>query len=277
MRTEISFGIHGLPVVLLLACPAAASELNPARPNLAALTVAQSVVEGTAQAQASTAADQTVQPPVTAPEPAPRVKVGFDLVAASAFVWRGFVLTPSLVVQPNMWVKVGDFTVTSWGNVARHGPNGKALTEHDLVVAYSKSRRAYTFSAGWINYVFLDLSTGRVTNELYVGVNHASYFSPAIMVYQDLQEGSGTYISAASSHAYTLRSNVVLTPSLAVGYNHNQWIDASTFSDATVGVKLAVPTPIRHLAVAPFANYSISLNREMIPHRFFWGVSFSVP
>jgi hypothetical protein len=215
--------------------------------------------------------------PSAPPAPAtPRLQItaGTEFMATSAYVWRGFVPNASFSVQPNTWMKVGDVTVSSWMNVAREHVQNRPVTEHDLTVDYSKSRGNVTWSAGWINYAFPELTAGRYSNELYVGVAHASYFNPSLRVYQDVHEGTGTYVNAAVSHAYEV-ADFTLTPSVALGYNHHQWIDVSTFSDLNVGLRLTIPTPIKRLSVAPFVNHSRSLD-AVIPSRTFGGLALAV-
>jgi hypothetical protein len=225
-------------------------------------------------AAASTSEGQPTAPPAPA-TPRLQVTAGTEFMATSAYVWRGFVPNASFSVQPNTWVKVGDVTVSSWMNVAREHVQNRPVTEHDLTIDYSKTRGSVTWSAGWINYAFPELTVGRYSNELYVGVAHASYFNPSLRVYQDVHEGSGTYVNAAVNHAYEV-GDFTLTPSVALGYNHHQWIDVSTFSDLNVGLRLTVPTPFKRLSVAPFVNYSRSLETSVIPSRTFGGLAFSV-
>ena len=122
-------------------------------------------------------------PAATAPGPEDRaatpleVTSGLDLVVASAYVWRGFVLVDDAALQPNAWLKVGNLTLTSWMNVASTRPNGDHLTEHDFTADYTIARGKTSFSAGYINYLFPDLDTDRVSHEIYAGVAHASYFA----------------------------------------------------------------------------------------------------
>lgn len=205
------------------------------------------------------------------------VTAGIDLLATSAYVWRGFELTPDLNVQPNAWLKLGNLTLSSWINVASTRPNGDHLTEHDFTADYSVTRGRTTLSAGYINYLFPDLDTNRISHEVYAGLSHASYFAPSLRAYHDIHVGSGTYVSLGASHTYTLPGQqVALTPSLALGYNHRQWIDASTFSDLGLGLRATLPTPLPRVSIAPFVAYSRSLARAYFPSRFFYGLGVSL-
>lgn len=244
-----------------------------------ALTLAAVVRPVSAQSSSSASEPAPAQAPAAAPAPAPKwhVTAGSEWMATNAYIWRGFVPNDSFSVQPNNWIKFGDITVTSWMNIARRHVEGRPITEHDLTVDYSKTRGAFTWSGGWINYTFPELETGRYSNEFYVGVAHASYFNPSVRVYQDVHEGTGTYVNVAVSHAYPLmHPGVSLTPSVAVGYNHHQWIDVSTFSDLNVGLRLTLPTPLPRLSVAPFINHSRSLDSSVIDSRTYGGLVLAV-
>ena len=151
-------------------------------------------------------------------------------------------------------------------NVAREQLEGP-LTEHDLTVDYTKAiSPKFSVSAGWINYVFPGLDSGSVTNEIYGGLSHASYFNPAVKVFVDFHEGEGTYFNFSASHTYALGSQgFAATPSFGLGYNHRQWIDDSTWSDANFGVKLMVPTPSQ--AAVPDAGDLLLQGPQQGPRR----------
>ncbi len=215
----------------------------------------------------------SVGAPVGAQTPVPITR-GVDLVGTSAYLWRGFVPTDALSVQPNLWIKAGDVTLSSWGNTARPRVGG-LLTEHDFTVDYTRTAGRYVVSAGWINYLFPSVDVGRYSNEFYVGVSHASFLNPAVRVYHDVQVGAGTYVNAGVSHEFAV-GRALVTPSVAVGYNRHQWIAESTWSDALMGVKVKVPTSSKRLTLVPFVNYSRSLASGLFPSRFYGGLGVSV-
>jgi hypothetical protein len=205
------------------------------------------------------------------------VTAGADLAVASDYMWRGYRENQTLSVQPNLWMTVGDFTVSSCMNASRVGPNGGSLTERDLTVDYPRTFSSWTLSGGWTNYTFVDVSVDRYSNEMYGSLGYTSYLSPTLHVYQDVQQGSGSYISLDVSHEYSLgHRGVTLSPQMAVGYNHQQWIDASTFSDANVGLTLGVPLAGDRLRIAPVLNYSKALDTTLFEDHLYWAVTLSV-
>jgi hypothetical protein len=240
----------------------------------AAMTRAAQPAVAMPQASSGAASSQAPAPPSA---PKFTVTAGTEFIGSSSYVWRGFQPNSSFSVQPNTWVKVGNVTVSSWMNIARRHVENRPVTEHDLTVDYSATRGAFTWSAGWINYVFPELETGRYSNELYAGFSHGSYLNPTFRVYQDVHEGSGTYVNLGVSHTYpVIGSKVTLSPSLALGYNHRQWIETSTFSDLNMGLRLTVPGPVKRLWLAPFINYSRSLDRAVLESKTYGGLSVAV-
>ncbi len=236
-------GLVSVGIVMMLAGTAqtGAGAATNSRPDQT-LTGANSPIAGTSawhrQRQRASrqlyAASDAVQPPPIAtpppPAPAPRfdVTAGTEFLASSSYVWRGFQPNSSFSVQPNTWVKIDNLTVSSWMNIARRHVEHRPVTEHDLTIDYSATRGAFTWSAGWINYVFPEVETGRYSNELYAGFSHSSYLNPSFRVYQDVHAGTGTYVNVGVSHTYpVVSSKVTLMPSVALGYNHRQWIDTS--------------------------------------------------
>ncbi|MDP1569168.1 MAG: hypothetical protein Q8L86_04120 [Vicinamibacterales bacterium] len=215
-------------------------------------------------------------PPAEDPAPGSRVAAGTDIVAATAYVWRGFVPVPSLTFQPSVFVTVGDLTFTSWSNLARRGPNGRTFTEHDFVADYSRGVGAVTVSAGWVAYAFPDLTQDTRTHELYAGLAFGGPAAPFVRVYQDLGAGDGTYVQAGVSHEWRAGRHVTVGASLSGGYNHHQWVAGSGFSDLLGTVRASLPTPIARLRVEPFLSRSHTLDRQRFPSRTFGGVGLTI-
>jgi hypothetical protein len=165
--------------------------------------------------------------------------------------------------------------VSSWFNVAGEQPAGP-LTEHDLAVDWSRALGGWSLSAGWINYVFPGAAADGVTNEFYGGVGYAGPLNPFIKVFQDVHAGSGTYVSLGVSQTFGLSGGASLTPSFTLGYNHRQWIDGSTWSDATWGLKLLHPLPVNRLWISGYLAYTNGLDETFFPDTFHGGIGVAV-
>jgi hypothetical protein len=232
------------------------------------------------QAVAQTAT--TSQPPA-APVPEPEkskipVSGGVTVDLMSHYMWRGFLLTDAFSFQPTVWGKVGDFTMSSWSTWA--DADGGPAFEHDFTVDYTKAvHPKLNLSVGYINYFFPAVDSGRHSDEFYVVTAFVAPLNPTVKVYFDVHEGEGTYFNFGVSHPLPIGSKgVSLTPSFAIGYNHQQWIDASTWNDANFGLKLTVPVS-PHLSIAPAMYYSKGLTADyddIIPDKFYGGLTIAV-
>lgn len=226
------------------------------------------------QASAPTATDKTTQAPVPSGEPGIEVSFGASTTIASAFVWRGFVLSAEPAIQPSAWVKVGPLTVTSWSDIDGRSRTGMSFREHDLTIDYSRRIGRATLSVGWTNYA---LAGNPDSNELYAALGFGGYFSPKVQVFHDFDEGNGTYAVLGISHTFGVGSTkATITPTLSVGYNHHHWTDRIGFSDINAGLGMSVPTPIRRVSLQPFINYSYGLDTAVFPKQLYGGVTLAV-
>jgi hypothetical protein len=190
-------------------------------------------------------------------------------------MWRGFVLADAPCVQPTAGVKIGNFTATSWVNLIASG-SSQGWSEHDLILDYTQEAGVWTLSAGYTNYYFRTVETGRVSHEFYAGAAFGGPLSPFVRVYHDVQEGRGTYVSTGVSQAFPIgASKWSATPAVTLGYNNHQWVTGSGWSDLNLGITLALP-PGSHVDVAGSFNYSKSLKAEWFPSRAYFGLTVTV-
>jgi hypothetical protein len=238
--------------------------------------------QGTATAPNSPAAS-TTETPATAQKDAVQqnaepewrwrfLSVGGDVNETSAYVWRGWVLHDGACLQPDVWVKIADFTVTSWINVRNRMGGDSNLNEYDLTVDYSHGVGRLTLSAGWTNYRFFGHESGH-SNEFYVGARADVLLQPGVQVYQDVEQGNGTYVSLSAGHEFPLGKQLTGATQVALGYNNHQYMAISGFSDVGVTFKVSVPVAAARLALQPTITYSHSLMPDMFPNRLFGGLS----
>ncbi len=163
--------------------------------NLALTIMVLLIAAGTARAQGAgsgqTASGAPSESSAVAQEPLEQnaepewrwrfITIGGDVSATSAYVWRGWVLDDGNCLQPDLWVTVGDFTVTSWINVPGRPGGDARLNEYDLTVDYSREVKSVKLSAGWTNYRFFGHEAGH-TNEFYVGVRADVFLQPGVQV-----------------------------------------------------------------------------------------------
>lgn len=201
--------------------------------------------------------------------------VGGDVAITSAFVWRGFVLHDGACLQPDVWLALSDFTVTSWLNVRRGIPGDNHFNEHDFTVDYSRDAGRMTLSAGWTNYRFFGLEAGH-TNEFYAGASADVLLQPGVTVYKDVQMGSGTYVSVSAGHQWPMGGRATAGAQVAFGYNNHLYIDGAGLSDVAVTLSLSLPVPSARLLLEPTLTYSHSLMPDAFPSRLFGGLSVAL-
>lgn len=80
---------------------------------------------------------------------------GFEADFASQYVWRGLALSQGPVLQPSLWLTVGGFSFSIWGNfVLDDAPNQGQLSEVDFTLGYGRRYRRFFFNALLYFYLF---------------------------------------------------------------------------------------------------------------------------
>ena len=183
---------------------------------------------------------------------------------ASQYLWRGFVLNDTPVLQPAVSFGYKGLSITSWSNFAHRGPNGQNWTEHDLSVDYAHHVGKLGLSAGYILYWFPDLTSaqGNRSQEFYAGVAFDAPLNPSFTFYRDVDQGDGNYFYLSGRRSWTLGKGVALNSSLGLGLNNGQWIDNTTISNFDVSISIDIPAG--KVTFSPFFT-------QMIGHRTLFG------
>jgi hypothetical protein len=246
-RGRRSVGIHGLGASVRAACCAVAVWLFTSAP-----------VAGQ---------------PVTA-EPAPQpatakssiFSAGGEAVAATSYVWRGFLESDKRCLQPGAWVSLGPILFDGWMNL-EITDDGLHNAEYDLSLYYTRDIPRATITAGLTNY-FFDEPEGRERHsELAVMLATDLPLNPAFEAYYSVSEERGLYASAALSYPHRLSPQVVATAEAALGYNHRMWVDSSGFSDLRGTVKLSLERPAQRLQINVALEYNHGLVKDVISNK----------
>ena len=207
-------------------------------------------------------------------------QMSFQVDTMSRYVWRGFDLfAPNNgAFQPSATYTFGDsgFSANLWTSFAL----GDRATyryddEIDLTLAYAfKTPEAYSLSVGMIHYgwYFDRHFTFRqsTTQELFITAGlPAAFLQPSLSVYYDVTMGTGLYACLKVGRTLPLTESLPLNLSACLGYNSRQWIEASGFSDLTLGASLPIKAGGR-LIVAPQINYTFVFMPEVNPHDEVW-------
>lgn len=135
------------------------------------------------------------------------------------YVWRGQVLTPDPVLQPEVSLSLFGFTAGFWGNIDTNDVNGTEwkFNEIDWTLGYELSLVMLNLDAGFIYYDFPQ-SDGANTTEFYLGAAMNVLLSPALKVYMDIDAIKGVYWEATVSHEVAMGAyNLELSGGLGLG------------------------------------------------------------
>ena len=189
-------------------------------------------VEVAASTEAATSAQEAGEgeQPLTLGGP---TTVGGSLMFTSDYVWRGFVISSGGSLQPETWVAMKGFTVTSWTNADVFKGSG-GVTEHDLTVAYEREFSRGTVEFAWANYQFTDVTEGRYSNDFTVTLGFDAPLSPYVLFSHDPHQGDGSYAAVGVEQGFAVpHTPIAATASVSLGYNDHLWRESSGMSDLT--------------------------------------------
>ena len=185
--------------------------------------------------------------------------LSFDNAFTSKYIWRGQNLA-SGSMQPGIGLSYGNFSISSWSNVAHEGFGDdvayKNWTEHDLTLDYGFALNdKVSANIGFINYAFPNFSEGRYSNEIYGAISVDAPLQPSIGVYGDFGGGKGMYYNFGVGHSVAVGDDgLALNLSASLGINQGQWIDKTAVSDVVLGISFDMPLT-DHFTLSPFYNY----------------------
>jgi hypothetical protein len=194
------------------------------------------------------------------------IEAVIDLSVYSKYMWRGVNVVDDPVLQPSLDLSAYGFGVNVWGNVDLTDVNGDQweFSEVDLTFSYTFSLDLVELGAGAVVYYFP--TVGGNTTELFVSAGIDTVLSPALTVYQDIDEVDGTYAVLSISHGFNdpfkVGEAAGISPELtaSIGYGskkHNEAYygeNSAGVADLTFG--LVVPWTIADgITVAASAYY----------------------
>ncbi len=188
----------------------------------------------------------------------------------SAYVWRGF----------------EDYNGGSWQNTFRLGWKSVQASwwlesgmqhdglmearEHDFDLHLTRRFRGNSLSAGYTAYCVL--LTDNTSHEIYATLSKGTRYVGTLGVYQSIGAPDGTYFSGTLTHSLKLNSGWDLELASSLGFNRRMYIDASTFSDATLNVTFVHPTR-SGIALSPAFGVSKGLDSRHFYDHIYAGVT----
>jgi uncharacterized protein (TIGR02001 family) len=203
----------------------------------------------------------------------------FQVDTMSRYIWRGFDLfaPDNPAFQPSATYTFGEsgFSANVWTSFALGDRRiYKYDDEIDLTLTYAfKLPEDYALSVGLIHYGWYfdrDFTFKRsTTQEFFVTAGLPKVIlEPSVSVYYDVTLGTGLYACLKIGHSLPLGETLGLNLNACLGYNSRQWIDASGWSDLTLGATL--PIKVGALKIAPLVNYTFVFLKEINPENEFW-------
>ncbi len=156
----------------------------------------------------------------------------------SNYVWRGFKLSESAVVQPSVGITYDGFGANLWAN---YDTDTNELNETDLTLDYAFSYEKFSFDVGYIYYALDGIDD---TQEIYLSVGYDILLSPTLTVYYDIDEGDGAFFVASIGHSLEVSKGIDLSVGASASYNANSEYsigDYSAFHNGELSVSLSIP------------------------------------
>lgn len=191
----------------------------------------------------------------------PEVTGSASVDVMSNYVWRGFKLSNSVVLQPSVGITYGGFGANLWVNLDTDLDDSFEHNETDVILNYTFGMDKLSFDAGYIYYA---LESADDTQELYVSVGYETLLSPTLTIYYDFEEGSGAFITASIGHDVELAKDIPLSLGALVSYNIESEYSIGDYSDFhNAGLSASVSIPVTDvLSAAPMIAVSFPLSND---------------
>ncbi len=208
----------------------------------------------------------------------PYPKVELALTYSSKYVWRGLNLVNDSVLQPEMTASRNGFLIEVWGNMDATNIDGHSwdFTELKTIIEYENHYSLLSFdmeyAVGTIHYIF-PTSDEPSTWEIFAGVKLDFMFSPALIVYYDIDEVNGWYAAFGVDHEWEhlfclcegIETGVEVGASIGWGssrYNRHYFhTNCNAYLDALFTI--ALPTSYQCWEATPFFSYSTLVNKHI--------------
>lgn len=200
------------------------------------------------------------------------VDVGADLTFMSKYTWRGMALNDDPVLQPSVTVGLGGLSLNIWGNMDftdYHGTEYE-FNEVDYTLDYTVDLPLFSMSLGAMRYNYTGLPGWDPTTELYLGLESGLPGNPAIMIYQDVDKGEGTYIEAGVAQSLPVAPFASLEVSAMLGWGsgvHNRYnYEIAGMNGGLTDVSLSLGLPIgigEIFSITPTASVISVVNSDI--------------
>lgn len=176
----------------------------------------------------------------------------------SNYMWRGFKLSESGVIQPSVGITYGSFGANLWAN---YDTDTNKQNETDLTLNYTFSADKFSFDAGYIYYA---LDSVDDTQEIYISAAYDALLSPALTLYYDFDEGDGAFFVASVGHSLEVSKGIELSLGASASYNADSEYsigDYSGFHNGEFSASVSIPVG-KAITIEPLIAYSFPLSDD---------------
>ncbi len=200
------------------------------------------------------------------------VDVSADLAFMSKYTWRGMAFNDEPVMQSSVTVGLGGFSANVWTNMDFTDYNGTEyeFNEVDYTLDYTLEFPLFSVSLGAMRYTYSGIPGWDPTTELYLGLESGIPGSPALMVYQDVDNGEGTYLEAGVAQSFPVAPFASLEVSAMLGWGsgvHNRYMyEVAGMNGGLTDVSLNFGLPIgigEIVSVTPTASIISVINSDL--------------
>jgi hypothetical protein len=200
------------------------------------------------------------------------VDVSADLSFMSKYTWRGVSLNDDPVFQPSVTFGLGNLSVNIWGNLDFTDYNGTEaeFNEIDYTIDYTVEFPVLSLSLGAMYYNYSGLPGFEPTTELYLGLESGLPGNPALILYQDVDKGEGTYVELGASQSIPVAPFASLEASALLGWGsavHNRYnyeIAGMKGGFTDFSLNLGLPIGIGEMVtVTPSASFITVINSDL--------------
>jgi len=170
---------------------------------------------------------------------------GIEADMNSKYLWRGINYNDGLVLQPNLWLGWGDFSVGLWGSMTVYDRYQEVhRNELDLVMNYFYSLGKLEMEHSAMFYYYLGQDDSPPTGELYVGIGYPigdfKLLSSATVDF--LAYPGACFFEHGFAYEKNLNDRLTWTSSLVVGWANGKfnetYVGTETTSANLIGVRI---------------------------------------
>ena len=209
-----------------------------------------------------------------------RLHGGADLGVVSKYIWRGYTQNDDFALQPDVYLRYGNFLASIWGSVDMTDREDIGIdsrgdfSEIDYVFQYTIPARLINLTFGYSFYTYPNTpdELRDSTQEVYARGAFKVLLDPTVEMYFDTDEVEGwygrvsaTYTQMQNSQAWKLRGSVGFASEEFANYYFGSQLplfDSTSFCDLEVRLYTTFNLGM-NFAVEPFVALSYLLDSEI--------------